>query len=598
MNLSGHDYHADAPCVRKGLCLTAALISEARGEIEGSVLLDNGDFLQGSPLGDFVALAGLQPHPMVQAMTTLRYDAVNLGNHEFSHGIGALTAALDQATFPVLSANTVPKTGSLLGPLIRPWTMVKRQLTDLQGQIHVIQLGVIGVLPPETEVWDRQAIAGEVRMHPMAEAVARHIPDLRAAGADVIVALAHCGIGTGTEGAARPDSALEIAAIDGVDALVMGHVHMVFPGPGLTEQPGVDLRAATLHGKPAVMPGCFGSHLGVIDLDMTLTDTGWRVCGHHVEVRPISGRDGVGRAMALVAPDTTLTDQVRQVHEATRDWARRPVGHAPHLIHSFFAMVTDCPSVQIVNRAQAAYVRARLAEGPMAHLPVLSATAPFKAGGLGGPENYTFIPPGDILLRHAADLYIHPNTILALRMTGAGLRRWLECSVRGYRQIKPGLSDQPLFGLDPPSFVYDTIDGLTYEIDLSAASIENGGQRICNLRWQDRPLDPAQEFILATNSYRGAGNGGYATAQSASVVLEEQTANRDILIAHLKQMSSATGAAPMLSAPGWSFRPMPATSVVFDTSPLAETYLTAHPHLALTPLFRSDDGFLRLRLTL
>ncbi|TGD67643.1 bifunctional 2',3'-cyclic-nucleotide 2'-phosphodiesterase/3'-nucleotidase [Tabrizicola sp. WMC-M-20] len=598
MHLSGHDYHADATCVRKGLCLTASLIAEARREVQDPVLLDNGDFLQGSPLGDYVAQVSLRPHPMLQAMAHLRYDAINLGNHEFSHGIPTLAAALEQAPFPVLSANTLPLKPNPVSPLIRPWTLLERHLNDQNGQSHLVRIGVIGVLPMDTAIWDRQAIGGQVGMDPMIEAVARHVPDVRAAGADVVVVLAHCGVGAALNGNRPQDDALELARLDGVDALVMGHVHMVFPGPGFAAVPGVDADAGTLHGKPAVMPGFFGSHLGVIDLDLMHNGTSWRVARHRVEARPISTRATDGTPVGLVPPDEALTALIHPAHEAARAWTREPIGHTARAIHSFFAMVTDCPSVQIINQAQIAYVTERLANGPLAHLPVLSATSPFRAGGVGGPENYTNVPPGEILLRHAADLYLHPNTIMALRITGAGLRNWLECAVRGYRQVLPGGVDQPLFGLDLPSFVYDTIGGLTYEIDLSVPPMDKGGQRICDLCWQGMPLDPSQEFILATNSYRGSGNGGYTRRESAGVVLDEQIANRDIVISHIRRVLAQGGSSMEPDRPGWQFRPMPGTSVVFDTSPQAEQHLANQPDLALTPLFRTRDGFLRVRLSL
>ncbi|WP_103332339.1 bifunctional 2',3'-cyclic-nucleotide 2'-phosphodiesterase/3'-nucleotidase [Pseudotabrizicola formosa] len=598
MHLSGHDYHADAACVRKGLCLTASLIAQARCEVDHSILLDNGDFLQGSPLGDYVARVGLRPHPMLQAMAHLRYDAINLGNHEFSHGIPALAAALEDAPFPVLSANTLPREPNPVSPLIRPWTLLERHLTDQSGQSHLVKIGVIGVLPMETEIWDRQAIAGMVGMHPMTEAVARSVPQVQAAGADVIVVLAHCGVRAAIDGNVSQDAALDLARLDGVDALVMGHVHMVFPGRGFDAMAGVDAQAGTLHGKPAVMPGFFGSHLGVIDLDLQHDGTCWRVARHRVEARPISSRAEDGTPVGLVPPDEELSALIHSAHEATRIWAREPIGHTTRAIHSFFAMTTDCPTVQIINQAKIEYVTERLATGPLAHLPVLSATAPFRAGGVGGPENYTHVPPGDILLRHAADLYLHPNTIMALRITGAGLRNWLECAVRGYRQVLPGAKDQPLFGSDLPSFVYDTISGLTYEIDLSAPPMDKAMPRICDLRWQGKPLDPSQEFILATNSYRGSGNGGYTPRENARVVLDEQIANRDIVISHIRRVLARGRTAKEPDAPCWRFRPMPGTSVVFDTSPLAEPYLSSQPDLTLTPLFRTPDGFLRVRLTL
>ena len=533
---------------------------------------------------------------MVQAMAALGYDAVNLGNHEFSHGIATLTTALAQAPFPVLSANTIPSPESPLANILRSWTIIDRTLTDRSGKSHHLKLGVIGVLPPQTEIWDRQAIDGQVHMRSMTDAVTRQVPKLRAAGADIIVVLAHCGIASTPDDSGPLDGALDIAGIDGVDVIVMGHVHGVFPGPGHTAMDGMDATAATLRCKPAVMPGFFGSHLGVIDLDLRQTETGWRVSGHSVAVRPVSSRDAEGRPVALVAPENALAALVRPAHEATRAWARQPIGRTARPIHSFFAMVTDCPSVQLINQAQAAYVAKRLSKGRFAHLPVLSATAPFKMGGMGGPENYTFIPPGDILLRHAADLYVHPNTIMAVEISGEGLRNWLEYSVRGYRQVIPGHADQPLFRPELPSFTFDTIAGLTYEIDLSAPPAEQGGLRIRNLCWQNAPLDPTQPFILAINSYRGAGSSGSLPLASCGVVLEEETAIRDILIAHIE--CASTGSFPASAPPGWRFRPFFQTSVVFDTSPMAAQYLTDQPHLSLTPLFQTEDGFLRLRLAL
>ena len=81
-------------------------------------------------------------------------------------------------------------------------------------------------------------------------------------------------------------------------------------------------------------------------------------------------------------------------------------------------------------------------------------------------------------------------------------------------------------------------------------------------------------------------------------MLDEQIANRDILITHIGRVLAAAGPPQVPAPPGWRFRPMPGTSVVFDISPLAGQHLADQPHLALTPLCRTQDGFLRLRLAL
>ena len=50
-----YDYYADEAIDTVGLARTAALVEAVRSEATNSVLLDNGDFLQGNPLGDYIA---------------------------------------------------------------------------------------------------------------------------------------------------------------------------------------------------------------------------------------------------------------------------------------------------------------------------------------------------------------------------------------------------------------------------------------------------------------------------------------------------------------------------------------------------------------
>ena len=589
MHLAAYDYYADQPCERKGLAMTASLIATARAEVPGAILMDNGDFLQGSPLGDYVSQHDHRPHPLMLAMNHLRYDVANLGNHEFSHGIPHLEAALAEAAFPCISANTHRTINGQRHAFVPPVALLQRALPDASGVTHTLRIGVVGVLPPQTAIWDGQTIAGAVQMSCMIAAVKDQVPRLRAAGADVIVVLAHCGIGTAEAGPMAENAGLTLAAIPGVDALVMGHVHLPFPGDEIGATPGVDPVRGTLAGKPAVMPGFCGSHLGVIDLDLAKQGARWVVVAHQSAARPVATRDATGHSTPLVKPDPAIAAVIAPAHHAAVAWARRPIGRTTRAIHSFFALVSDASSVQIVNAAQRAYVTDRLRDTPYAGLPVLSATAPFKAGGRAGPENYTFIRPGDLMLRNAADLYIHPNTIVALRLTGAEIRSWLTHSSLIYHKIEPGKPDQMLLNPDIPSFQFDMISGLSYQINL------HGTPRIADLRLDGHPLPDHQEVILATNSYRSSGSGGFFAAHYARIVLADHKTNRDILISYLGRMIDS---APPADAPAWRFAPMPGTSVLFDTSPLSLPYLGDVPHLALTPLSMTPQGFQRFRLAL
>lgn len=121
----------------------------------------------------------------------------------------------------------------------------------------------------------------------------------------------------------------------------------------------------------------------------------------------------------------------------------------------------------LLAEAQAANMRRLLVGRVEADWPLLVAVAPFKAGGRGGPMNYTDIPPGPLTTRHVADLHIHPNSPVALRMTGADLARWLERSVSLFHSIAPGSRDTNLVDPAFPSYNFDMIHGLSFAIDLS-----------------------------------------------------------------------------------------------------------------------------------
>ena len=637
MHLAAYDYFTDKPCAHKGLALTATLIAQARAEIPDAVLLDNGDFLQGSPLADFVAQAAYRPHPCIAAMNHLGYDAVNLGNHEFSYGIDYLRATLAEARFPCLSANTHPSGAGADAPFVPPSALIERRLIDGQGHQHKITLGVIGVLPPQTAIWDKRGIGGAVHLTDMVQAVALHIPRLRAKGADVVVVLAHSGIGPAQPCPMAENVGFAIAALPGVDAVVLGHVHLPFPAPDAPTTAGTDPRRGTLSGKPAVMPGVFGSHLGVIDLELTQTPTGhgadgrgalgsdtggdgagdqpavggWRVTAHRAEARAIAPRDASGTLLARTKPDPALTALIAPVHRAALDWARKPIGRTPRALHTYFAMIAGSLALTLVNRAQARYVASRLMGGPHERIPLLSATSPFKAGGRGGPDNYTFVPAGGLLLRHAADLYIHPNTIVALRVTGAEVRHWLARAAQVFHRVTPGAGPQILLNPDIASFHFDCISGVSYQIDLATAPDDPG--RILNLRWRGQPVCDDDPFILATNSYRSSGSGGFLDADSARIVLADLKSNRDILIDYLASGANlvegdpesgsdmpppmAPGACPA-NTPAWSFAACPGATALFDSAPESLRFLAEASHLNLTPLGPTPTGFQRYCLTL
>ena len=604
-----YDYYADKPVDTVGAARTAALIRAVRDEAGNSVLLDNGDILQGNPMGDYVAYErGMKPdemHPIITAMNEVGVEAGTLGNHEFNYGLDFLKNALAGAGFPVVCANVATRADedpAADDTLVPPYVVLDRELTDGAGQPHPIRLGIIGFVPPQIMQWDRKHLEGRVTARDIVEAARAWVPKMRGEGVDLVVALCHSGIGAATHEPGMENAAIPLAGVEGIDVILTGHQHLVFPGPDFEDTEGVDIAAGTIAGKPGVMAGFWGSHMGLVDLLLERQGDGWAVIEHSVEARPIYQRDTDRKVVALVESVAAIEDSVAAEHQATLDYVRRAVGKTSAPLYSYFALVADDPSVQIVANAQEWYIRQMMAGTEYEGLPILSAAAPFKAGGRGGPDYYTDVPSGDIAIRNVADLYLYPNTIRAVQVTGAQVRDWLERSAGMFNRIRPGQPDQMLLNPEFPSYNFDVIDGVTYRIDLSQPSkydsdgkiADEGAARIVDLAFAGQPIDPQAEFIVATNNYRAGGGGNFPGNDGSTIVFEGPDTNRDIIVRYIVEQGTIDPEADG----NWSFAPLEGATVLFDTGPEAARYLDEIKGVAIKAVGDGENGFARYRITL
>ncbi len=604
-----YDYYGDRPVDTVGLARTASLIDGVRAESTNSLLLDNGDFLQGNPMGDYMAyergMSEGDVHPMVAAMNTLGFDASTLGNHEFNYGLPFLMNSVATASFPVVCANVATEmAGSATADttLVPPYVMLDRVLTDGAGETHPIRIGIIGFVPPQIMTWDRRHLEGNVQVRDIVAAAQAYVPQMREDGAEIIIALSHSGIGSADHSDMMENASVPLAAVDGIDVVLTGHHHRVFPGPAYAETPGVDAEAGTIMGKPGVMAGFWGSHMGLVDLMMERDGNTWRISSHTSEARPIYERGEDRSVTALVDSNAAVLASVEAAHDATLAYVRAEVGQTDAPLHSYFALVADDPSVQIVSNAQTWYIEQMMTGTAHEGLPILSAAAPFKAGGRGGPEYYTDVAAGPIAIKNVADLYLYPNTVRAVRITGAEVREWLERSAGMFNQITPGATDEVLLNPDFPSYNFDVIDGVQYQIDLSQPSrYNNDGEvvnadahRIINLTYQGAPIDPRQEFIVATNNYRAGGGGHFPGANPGTVIFEGPDTNRDVIVRYIVDQGTISPSADA----NWTFAPMPGTTLLFDTGPAAEPYIGAVEGVAIEPAGETPEGFARYRIAL
>ena len=566
------DYYLNRPDPTVGLTKLASLIRKARSEVKNALLLDNGDILQGNPMGDYLATVDQfksnPAHPFFLAMNALAYDAATLGNHEFNFGLPFLDRALKSANFPFVCANVRDAADKTLLP---PHVILQRRLLDENGISHDLRIGVIGFVPPQIMVWDRIHLDGKATAQSIVASARQFLPELRTQ-CDLVIALCHSGIGDGRADPNAENVAEQVAALDEVDAIITGHSHRVFPGPDYAGRPGIDAQKGILSGKPGVMPGFWGSHLGVIDLNLEQAAGRWRVANFQAEVRPIYRREGTTIVPAS-EPDPQTAAVFASAHAQVQDWVSQPIGDLKTPLHSYFVWAGHDLPTALINRAQLDYAKSLLAGTPLAELPLLSAAAPFRAGYT--PDAYVDIKAGPIAIRDAANLYMFSNTVTILRVNGAVLKDWLEHAARVFLRVDPdNPASQPLLDLRVPSYNFDVIAGLTYEIDLSQPPrtdlngriIAEQAHRIVDLRYQGQPIDPQRDFLVVTNNYRAGGGGRFPSIDGNTIVLNDATANRDALISFIRQSRhvAVTEQSP------WRFlKSKSAIRVWFDTAPNA-----------------------------
>ena len=604
--LLSYDYFANRNMFGTGLAQIACLIEAARAGAPQSLLLDNGDFLQGSAL--------VEPPPAgrrnkrginaaITAFNTMRYDAVSLGNHEFDFGLKHLASALQGADFPLLSANLVTKLGATPPEdqgVVPPYALLRRELTTASGEVYPITIGILGLSPPETIRWNQRHLSARLRSRPMEEAAEAFVPLMRQKGADLVICLAHTGVPQPGRSPHSEALAGRIAAIDGVDAVIAGHTHLFWPDP--RAQQGAEGGYGHIGGKPVVQPGQQGNALGLIDLWLRRKGEGWEPA--RSEVRMIEATEAVAakpaRALRLAAEP--LRQALAADHRAALSSMRIALGESQVPLHSWFALVAESDALRLVAAAKTEHVTRRLAEKGQLDAPVIACVNAFRCGGRGGPRNYTAIPAGPLTMRNVYDIYPFANTVTAEEISGLELLLLLERGQAHYRQITPGLPDQPLTDESVPGFSLPFITGVSYQVDLSRPALSAPGSgpvctsalmagegRIRGLSHQGRPVRSGDRFILAGNSYRSAHGPGAASP----LLLDEGKRCSDVIASYIRNAGQGGG-----SGEGWSFMPLPGSSVLFETGQGALAHLGAVAHLRPEPLGLTESGFYRFRLHL
>lgn len=576
MQLVGFNYVTDSATSNSGFAGITTLIQAARSQAEAEhracILLDNGDLLQGNAMGDILARTPVtSAHPVAALLNHLRYDAVGLGNHDLDHGLPYLSTFAAQLAMPLVATNltTTPI------PNVHETALITSALPCSDGTTAQLKLGILSLLPAQTAIWNRFVLQDVATVTDPVDAAHQAIVTLRKQGAEVIIVLAHMGISAKAE-----DSALLLARIPGVDAIITGHTHRRFPGADHVQQRGVDIKTGLLANRPGVMPGHSASDLAVLDLDLTFGENDqWRVRAHQSELRRNTGD---------ISPDPKSLAICAPAHHRARDHLARKLGKTETRLHNYFTLAEPTQTCALIARAKALAMRDAVAGTSAARLPILATAPAHTAGGRGGPGNFLDIAPGDVLRRHLAGLSPYANSIWGLKVSGRDLRAWLEHAALVFAPLRADLPDQLLNDQRIPIYNFDTIYGLSYAIDPTRPP----GRRIRNLMHDGAPVAANKLFLLATNQFRAAGGGGYANLEARRVLLKRRISNEAALIDALRHPDDTL----WHNSTPWHLSSADPLHAVIHTAPKALDHLSDIAHLNPKPLGSTPAGFARIRL--
>ncbi len=482
-NIYPIDYYTNKPDNR-GLAKIATLIKRVRIENPNTLLVDSGDTIQGTPLAYYHNKKNnTPPDPMMLSMNALGYDAMAVGNHEYNFGLKVLEKARSEARFPWLSSNTYEKGTDRAH--YRPY-IVK--------EISGVRVGILGLTTPGVPFWENiQNYAGLDFREPVNE-VRKWVSILREKErVDVVVIAMHMGLEedlrTGVINPGQvPDEnrAVSIARqVPGVDVIFMGHTHR-------------DVPALSLNGVLLTQANHWGRHLARADLYLQREGDRWQVYAKSARTFSVDDK---------VDADPDILKLTEPYDRETQAWLSRVIGESAVELTAREARFRDTAILDLIQRVQ---LEAGNAE--------VSMVASFNPDAR--------INKGPITVRDIAGLYVYENTLVVLEVSGRQLKDALEHSARYFRSYEPGKTAAELIDEKIPAYNFDIAEGVTYVLDISKPL----GQRIQELSFRGKPLNPNQKLKLATNNYRVNGGGGYTMYKNAPVVYRSSEEIRELII--------------------------------------------------------------------
>jgi len=216
--LSINDYHgALAPAGKNvgAVKLVDALKAEKAKNPEGTIIVSAGDNYQGSAMSNL-----LYGEPVSEVFKEMGIELSAVGNHEFDWGIDRITKWAEDGEFDFVCTNIYDKRTNQPVDWAEPFAIIEKE---------GVKVGFIGLATPETAYKTLKANVENYEFRDPIEVITEWVPQVKDAGADIIVALTHLGSFQDKEGNITGEAA-DLCAVDGVDAVISAHTHQRVSG--------------------------------------------------------------------------------------------------------------------------------------------------------------------------------------------------------------------------------------------------------------------------------------------------------------------------------------------------------------------------------
>lgn len=520
--VSSADYEVAGINRTASLAKLSTMIKSAREEItEGtSITVDAGDSIYGYG-AEYIKSQNINTvQPIYEGMSKIGYDAIVLGNHDFDFGFDYIQRQLNLSGLSkvCLVSNVIKNSDGKA-----PWAgtkMITRKVTTAQGKQVQIKIGIVGATRPTlSNIYDYD---GTLVTSGIISSVKSNAAALKKAGANVVVAVVHAGMGDEKSTDADSDVAYALSKLSDVDCIMTGHAHRNFPSTDGNVQnyyhlPNVDATTGLMNGKPVVMSADHGKAIGICDLTLSINGSTIRVAGAKPSVRRSTVKIEADPAIESITKkyDDGIQKQYKAILASLREGDR---------VTGYFTLLEDNSAIQLNNEAKIRFgmqYQSTREGKAYASYPVISATQIYMDGSEGAEDYFDIsgnITWGDLM---NVQRYDH-NWNYIYWLTGAQLKEWLEWSASIYAQsgerftndgvlnslsVSKGITSLLSNGWSGSFGQYAIFNGIDYDIDISGPAkydssghvINAGANRIKNLTCNGVAIANNSKFLMVCN---------------------------------------------------------------------------------------------------